>query len=555
MATTRIDQVFHNPNELGRRRAPTSSPSRRAPPSPSSRCSSTASRSRPSCSTPTRRAASTTRSSATCAIPALLEYIGQGAIQASVFPIPPGEDRADPDRVRRGPDGRGRAVRYLYPLNTERFSAQPLEQVSVRVAVESAEPIRADLLAVPRRRHRPPGRLPLRRRLRGQRRPADTDFELFYTVSPDPIGANLLSYRRSRDRRGLLHAPGRAGHRRRSTEHRRQGRDHRPRHLRQHGGREDRPGARRRSSTSSSHLNPEDRFNVVEFSTGAREYARGLVARPAKPTDAARWVERLPATGGTDINLALLDAMAMVESERPTMRPLPDRRPADRGRDRDRPHPRQRRRRRARKTSASSPSASATTSTPSCSTRWSSEHHGATTYVRPGERLDEAVSRFYAGVSAPVLADVELDFGGVHVEEIYPTPLPDLFAGTQLVVLGQLPRRRPGDDHAQRRGQRRAAEFTYQDQTFATGGRRRLPAAPLGDPQDRLPAQPDPPPRREPGAGRGDRRSQRPLRDRHALHLLPDHRGRHPDRGGARPGRRRRRRRGSPPRLRPARKR
>ena len=25
--------------------------------------------------------------------PALLEYIGEGAIQASVFPIPPGEDR------------------------------------------------------------------------------------------------------------------------------------------------------------------------------------------------------------------------------------------------------------------------------------------------------------------------------------------------------------------------------------------------------------------------------------------------------------------------------
>jgi Ca-activated chloride channel family protein len=66
------------------------------------------------------------------------------------------------------------------------------------------------------------------------------------------------------------------------------------------------------------HLNPDDRFNIVEFSTGAREYARELVA-PSEAEDATRWVERLGATGGTDINLALLTALDMVEPGRPTM--------------------------------------------------------------------------------------------------------------------------------------------------------------------------------------------------------------------------------------------
>jgi Ca-activated chloride channel family protein len=75
--------------------------------------------------------------------PALLEYIGEGAIQASVFPIPPGEDRRieiEYGEIVPVEDG---LSRYRYPLNTERFSAQPLEEVSVHVGVETRDPLRA----------------------------------------------------------------------------------------------------------------------------------------------------------------------------------------------------------------------------------------------------------------------------------------------------------------------------------------------------------------------------------------------------------------------------
>ena len=75
--------------------------------------------------------------------PALLEYVGQGAIQASIFPIPPGEDRRIQIEYQQVLTAEGGLVRYVYPLNTERFSAAPLEQVSVRVAVESDDPVRA----------------------------------------------------------------------------------------------------------------------------------------------------------------------------------------------------------------------------------------------------------------------------------------------------------------------------------------------------------------------------------------------------------------------------
>src|SRR3712207_4015487 len=58
----------------------------------------------------------------------------------------------------------------------------------------------------------------------------------------------------------------------------------------------------------------------------------------------------------------------------------------------------------------------------------SSEHLGRTTYVRPNEALNEAVSSFYSGITAPVLADLEIEIEVVDVAEIYPAPLPDLFA-------------------------------------------------------------------------------------------------------------------------------
>ena len=47
------------------------------------------------------------------------------------------------------------------------------------------------------------------------------------------------------------------------------------------------------------------------------------------------------------------------------------------------------------------------------------------------------VSGFYAKISTPLLVDLELDFDRIRVEDTYPYPLPDLFAGSQLVMVGR----------------------------------------------------------------------------------------------------------------------
>lgn len=64
-------------------------------------------------------------------------------------------------------------------------------------------------------------------------------------------------------------------------------------------------------------------------------------------------------------------------------------------------------------------------------------HHGTSTYVLPGEYLDEVISAFYEKISTPVLTDLALDFGNVAAYGIYPSPLPDLFVGSQIIVVGR----------------------------------------------------------------------------------------------------------------------
>ena len=364
--------------------------------------------------------------------PALLEYIGRGAIQASVFPIPSGEDRRITIEYREVLTLESGLVRYVYPLNTERFSAAPLDQASVHVTVDSEEPVRAV--------YSPTHEIAVDRE--GERRFSagweasdvlpDSDFELIYTVSDEDIGANLLSYRDPVTGEGaflLLAGPGV------EVDQPAVAKDV-VLVLDTSGSMEGEKIEQAREALTYvlEHLNPEDRFTVVEFSTGVRLYDHDL--QPASAgEDAIRWVSDLEATGGTDINRALLEAMNMVDPDRATyVLFLTDGLPTE------------------GETEMADILDNVQEAAPDNVRLFTfgvgydvdtvlldslvQNHHGSSAYVEPGERLDEAVSDFYTRVSTPLLTDVELEIEGVEVEEVYPQPLPDIFAGTQLVVAG-----------------------------------------------------------------------------------------------------------------------
>ena len=364
--------------------------------------------------------------------PALLQYVGQGAIQASVFPIPPGETREVKISYEQVLTADAGLIRYIYPLNTEQFSWQPLEQVSVRVEVTSADPIRAI--------YSPSHSVAMTQDSEthfvagweaSNVLPTD-DFELIYTVAQDQIGSNLLSYIDPVTSEGyfmLLAAPGiKTGDAVVAKDV--------IIVLDTSGSMEGEKIVQAKQAVNYvlTHLNPEDRFGVIEFSTGVRFYDQQLRGVAEAPV-AASWVETLPATGGTDINRALLEAMAMAETERPTYVVfLTDGLPTE------------------GETESAMILSNVGAASPENVRVFSFgvgddvdtflldslvlQENGITSYVRPGERIDEEVSLFYSKVGSPVLTDLQLNVAGAQVEELYPNPLPDLYAGSQLVLVG-----------------------------------------------------------------------------------------------------------------------
>lgn len=402
---------------------------------------------------------------ATMRDPALLEYVGQGAVQARIFPIPPyGERRIELEYTQAMP-AEDDLVRYVYPLNTERFSVLPLESVSVSVDIQSSIPIRATYspshdISVTRESD-----THVRAGYEASNVLPDTDFALYYSLG-ETQAFHVLSYRDPLDTSDpdgyflLMLAPGIT-----------QDTLPIPKDLilvLDRSGSMDGDKFRQAQQALDfilNHLNPGDRFNIISFSTGTERFANHL--RPAEDAGNARtWVSGLRAEGSTDINRALLEAADMVDDERPTyLIFLTDGLPTEGVTE-----------------STRILSNFAATASPDLRLfvfgvgydvdtylldSLAQEHHGASTYVLPEDRLDEILSTFYARISTPVLTDLELDFGDLTAFDLYPYPLPDLFAGSQVLVVGRYRDGGRVDVTLSGEVNNQPRQFTYPDQYFS----------------------------------------------------------------------------------------
>jgi Ca-activated chloride channel family protein len=69
--------------------------------------------------------------------------------------------------------------------------------------------------------------------------------------------------------------------------------------------------------------------------------------------------------------------------------------------------------------------------------RLAAENGGAITYVQPGENLEVVLSAFYGKIAHPVLTDVQVEFEGMGAGNVYPQTLPDIFEGSSLMLTGK----------------------------------------------------------------------------------------------------------------------
>ncbi len=184
-------------------------------------------------------------------------------------------------------------------------------------------------------------------------------------------------------------------------------------------------------------LNPGDRFNIVDFDDQVHVFSEGMKpATSANLRDAEQFVEQIEAEGGTNIAGALETGLNQLSSERLNYAIfLTDGLPTVGNTNVDEVLAMAKRANDTRvKIFDFGVGYDVNTH---LLDKLAEQNSGASDYVMPSENIEVKVSSFYKKISAPVLANLKLDFGSVRTFSTYPSDLPDLFAGSQLVVVGK----------------------------------------------------------------------------------------------------------------------
>jgi len=366
--------------------------------------------------------------------PALLEYVGRNMFKASVYPIPAhGEKKIQLiySQILKLDAG---ICHYLYPLDTERFSPRKLDSVVITVKITSKIPIKNVYSSTHELKITKKDDYTVLVSYEESNVKPDKNFELYYTVSEENIGLSLLTHKENTDDGFFMVLVS-------------------PKQEIKEAMKKDVAFVVDTSGSMAGEkinqvkealkfcinsLNKEDRFNLISFSTEIEKFKPNLIDYTSETKDGAlKFIDNLQAKGGTNINDALLSALALAStSTTPYMLVfLTDGLPTVGEQD-------------IKKIVNNVNEANKQKSrifvfgvgddvNTHLLDKISSLNKGVSEYVRPNENLEVKVSNFYTKISHPVLADLVLDFGKISVREIYPKILPDLFKGSQLIILGR----------------------------------------------------------------------------------------------------------------------
>ncbi len=373
--------------------------------------------------------------------PALLQYIGHDLFQVNVFPIPAGATRKLELNYSQILDVRDGLYQFRYPLQMRQTSAAPIQSLALAITIRNQPGLRTlyspnyDITVV--RASDASAQVSYQAT---DARP-DQDFVLYFGADEQAVGLNILSYKPAGEDGYfvLLAAP--------SVETETDAIVARDliMVLDISGSMQGEKLEQAKAAVHYvvDHLHEADRFNLIAFSTGVRLWQTQL--QPVTTDniqDAHAWIDGLAATGSTDINRALLEALAQLGTEQATRLAyllfLTDGLPTQGETDIARILDNARNNRPQDVQLRLFPFGVGFDVNTELLDTLSRELGGRSSYVQPNERIDEEVSHFYAAISTPVLSDVTLAFAGdLVMDDLYPTPLPDLFAGEQLVIAGR----------------------------------------------------------------------------------------------------------------------
>jgi Ca-activated chloride channel family protein len=375
--------------------------------------------------------------------PALLEWVGAGMFQTSVFPIPPGAKRTVTLRYSQLCRKSFGLTDFIFPLATAKYTSKPLDELNIRVAIECGTPIKNVYSATHKVDIDRPDKTHAIVKYDAKDLVPGEDFRLFYDSGDGEVGASAVNYRPQADEDGyflLLASPevkveddekvaktvvfvvDRSGSM--SGEKMEQ--------------------AKSAAKFVLNNLREGDLFNIVAYDSEIETFRPELEKFNDKTREAALgFVAGLFAGGSTNIDDALKRALDMLaDSKRPTyMLFLTDGLPT---------------------TGETGESAIVKNSQEANDVRarifafgvgydvnsrlldkLARENHGLSQYVRPNEDIEASVSALYRKIGAPVMTDIKVvvDIDGHErgkpVNRVYPKSEFDLFAGDQVVLVGR----------------------------------------------------------------------------------------------------------------------
>jgi Ca-activated chloride channel family protein len=353
-----------------------------------------------------------------------------------VYPIPARGDvriQIEYEQTLKSDNG---TVEYLYPLNTEKYSGANLEECKVDIRLNSFENIGSlycptHPIGTERYSDKSMRALYQERNVR-----PDKDLIIYFTRQNRDFGFHILTYREPGSEDGfflgILSPPLQS--------------------RLQNVAKNiifilDSSGSMRGEKFSQVRealrfclqgLNAGDNFNVIDYDDIVRNFRPALVkADKANIADAIAFTDRTEASGGTNIYEALTSACRMIPAaDDPTyMIFLTDGQPTVGITDLEQI---------TRNTSMLNEGRARLfvfgvgyDVNTHLLDRLAEENHGTPEYVLPDENIEVKVSRLGTKLSHPALTDMKLIFASMDTRHLYPSPLPDLFYGSEMIITGR----------------------------------------------------------------------------------------------------------------------
>ena len=384
--------------------------------------------------------------------PALLEYADQDLFRVRIFPIEPHSQKRvtlSYTQLLKLDNG---LIGYVLPLSTEKYSCKPIKEVSVKIELESKRPLKSIYSPSHSVEIKRDGPHHATAGYEANDVQPEADFALYFAPEKDEIGMNLLTYKTVGDDGYflLLASPGV------DTKEQQIVKKDIAFVLDTSGSMAGKKleQAKRALRFCLENLNLGDRFELIRFSTEVEPLFSRLVDATQQNRDRAdEFIKELKPMGATAIDEALKKALELqrhpgtagdsadAKSDSAPGRPfeiifLTDGRPTigitDEGeivsnvKKEDDGHTR------------IFCFGIGTDVNTHLLDKIGEETRAFTQYVLPEEDLEVKVSSFFSKIKEPVLTNPKLQFSGdIHASKLYPSALPDLFKGEQLVLVGR----------------------------------------------------------------------------------------------------------------------